>query len=57
MQMPLKPVHSADFKWPFPRLYSASVVLFVYFDKSSEATGYASLYVICQQEMNGYLEL
>lgn len=27
------------------------------FDKSSKATGYASLCVICQKEMNGYLEL
>lgn len=27
------------------------------FDKSSKATGYASLSVICQQEMNGYSEL
>lgn len=26
-------------------------------DKSSKATGYASLCVICQKEMNGYLEL
>lgn len=27
------------------------------FDKSSKATGYASLSVICQEEMNGYSEL
>lgn len=27
------------------------------FDKSSKATGYASLSVICRQEMNGYWEL
>lgn len=27
------------------------------FDKSSKATGYASLCVICQQEMNSYSEL
>lgn len=27
------------------------------FDKSSKATGYASLSVVCQQEMNGYVEL
>lgn len=47
--------HSADFKWSFFPLDSlASYVYF--FDKSSEATGHASLCVICQQEMNGYVK-
>ena len=39
---------------PPPCLLLCSLCIF---DKSSKATGYASLSVICQQEMNGYLEL
>lgn len=39
----------------FPHVFCCA--LCVFFDKSSKATGYASLSVICQQEMNGYLEL
>ena len=41
----------------FPVFFQRLLCSLCIFDKSSKATGYASLSVICQQEMNGYLEL
>lgn len=52
-----KATHSADFKWPFPSSFKHLLCPLCIFDKSSEATGYALLSVISQQEMNGYWEL
>lgn len=59
MQIVLKSHPFSRFQMAFSALGFSDVCcgLCVFFDKSSEATGYASLCVICQQEMNGYSQL
>lgn len=41
----------------FPVFFQSLLRSLCIFDKSSKVTGYASLWAICQQEMNGYPEL
>lgn len=51
---PKQPIQQISNGFFSPCLLLCSLCIF---DRSSKATGYASLSVICQQEMNGYLEL
>lgn len=52
-KQPIQQISNGLFPVFFQRLWCSLCI----FDKSSKPTGYASLSVICQQEMNGYLEL
>lgn len=52
-KQPIQQISNGLFLSFFQRLLCSLCI----FDKSSKATGYASLSVICQQEMNGYLEV
>lgn len=52
-KQPIQQISNGLFSVFFQRLLCSLCI----FDKSSKSTDYASLCVICQQEMNGYLEI